>query len=126
PTAPVSITCVMPPTQPINSPSQNSGTMVWMSQVWTLPVSESLLQKISLSLTPGLDSQSFSIMYLIAAPSVPTWMMMPVEVMMASPDALYRVKHNSPSCSTMGDAAIFLAVSRALTTPARSRANSLL
>jgi hypothetical protein len=33
---------------------------------------------------------------------VPTWMMMPVEVRMQSPLALYSVKHSSPSCSTIG------------------------
>ena len=36
----------------------------------------------------GLASQLFSIMYLIAAPIVPTWMMMPVEVSTQSPAGL--------------------------------------
>jgi hypothetical protein len=36
----------------------------------------------------GLASQLFSIMYLIAAPMVPTWMMIPVEVRTQSPAAL--------------------------------------
>ncbi|OIQ79580.1 hypothetical protein GALL_386830 [mine drainage metagenome] len=118
------MTWVTPPTQPISLPAQKIGTMVQMSQGWTLPIWQSLLVNMSPGLMPGLVSQSFSIMYLIAAPMVPTWMMMPVEVRTQSPAALYRVKQSSPSCSTIGLAAIFLAVSRECTSPPRNLENS--
>jgi len=87
-TEPVSMTCVTPPTQPISRPSQKIGTMVAMSQGWTLPIEQSLLVNMSPGLMPGLASQLFSIMYLMAAPMVPTWMMIPVEVSTQSPTAL--------------------------------------
>ncbi len=95
-----------------------------MSHGCTLPIEQSLFVNMSPGLMPGLASQLFSIMYLIAAPIVPTWMMMPVEVSTQSPTALYSVKHSSPSCSTIGLAAIFFAVSRACTRPPRSLENS--
>ncbi len=84
----MSITCVTPPTQPISWRSQKIGTMVAMSQGWTLPMAQSLVVNMSPGLMQGLASQLFSIMYLIAAPMVPTWMMIPVEVRTQSPAAL--------------------------------------
>ena len=87
-TEPVSMTCVTPPTQPISLPWTKIGTMVAMSHGCTLPMEQSLLVNMSPGLMPGLVSQSFSIMYLIAAPMVPTWMMIPVEVSTQSPAAL--------------------------------------
>ena len=62
--------------------------MVAMSHGCTLPIEQSLLVNMSPGLMQGLASQLFSIMYLIAAPIVPTWMMIPVEVRMQSPAAL--------------------------------------
>ncbi|MBN8924516.1 MAG: hypothetical protein J0I96_15690 [Rhodanobacter sp.] len=118
------VTCVYSGTAMLNRVVQRKGLDVGLIVNKGLPIWQSLLVNMSPGLMPGLFSQSFSIMYLIAAPIVPTWMMMPVEVRMQSPTALYSVKHSSPSCSTIGLAAIFLAVSRAWTRPPRIFENS--
>jgi hypothetical protein len=70
--APRSITWVTPPTHPTSLPAQKIGTMVAISHGWTLPIEQSLLVNMSPGLMPGLTSHAFSIMYLIAAPMVPT------------------------------------------------------
>ena len=72
----------------ISLPLTKIGTMVAMSQGCTLPIAQSLLVNMSPGWMPGLFSQLFSIMYLIAAPIVPTWMMIPVDVSTQSPAAL--------------------------------------
>ena len=82
------MTCVTPPTQPMSSPSWKMGTIAATSHGWTFPIEQSLFVKMSPGSMPGFSSQPFSIMYLMAAPIVPTWMMMPVEVATESPAAL--------------------------------------
>ncbi len=63
-------------------------------------------------------------MYLIASDIVWTWTMIPVESATESPSGVYSAKHSSPISLTIGLAEMFSAVSRAETSPPRSRLNS--
>lgn len=62
-------------------------------------------------------------MNFMASLIVCTCTIMPVESATESPSGVYRAKQSSPISCTMGEAEMFMAVSRALTRPPLSFAN---
>ena len=84
----MSISWVTPAAQPTSSSSQNMGTMVWTSALWTSPIMASLLVKTSPGAMPGFSSYSLRTMCLIASDMVWTWTMIPVESATESPSGV--------------------------------------
>ena len=84
----MSSTWVTPPAQATSSSSQKIGTKVCTSALWTSPIVGSSLAKMSPGRIPGLSSQPFRTMNLIASDIVWTWTMIPVESAIESPSGV--------------------------------------
>ncbi len=123
----MSITWMTPPAQAISSFSSSGlkiGTNVWTSAGCTSPIVGTLLAKMSPGRIFGLSSQPLRTMYLIASDIVWTCTMIPVDSAIESPSGVYSANVISPSSRTIGEAEMFIAVSRADTIPPRTRENS--